>query len=89
MLICRNLLEETVNCPKRSLIEGGKSFTEGVEGSLGSISQVKLIENVADVSAHGPLADKERITDLLIRNTLGDQPQNFNFARRQRFGGCG
>ena len=50
----------------RRLLQVGQPFPQRIQSRLRPVSQVQLLQDVADVSAHRPLADDQRVGDLLV-----------------------
>src|SRR5262245_53321231 len=52
-------------------------------GRRRSARNTELHEDVADVAVHGPLAQRKRTRDRLVRLARGDVPQHLELARAQ------
>jgi hypothetical protein len=70
--------------PGSGVVEGGEALAEGVEGGLGAAAEVQFGEDVADVGAHGGLADGQLVGNLLVAVSLGDEAQDLDLAIGQR-----
>src|SRR5512142_289089 len=65
------------------MVPAGQPFLESIERSLGAAGQVKLAQDVADVRPDRGLADDETVGNILVFESLGEQPQHFDFAMGQ------
>ena len=54
-----------------------------MDGQLGSIHQVQLPEDMADVGLDGLLADHQRLGDFVVAAALRHQVDDLQLARRQ------
>jgi hypothetical protein len=53
-------------------------------GGLGTVAAAEIGQDVAHMSIYGALGDEEPLSDLPVRQALGDQPCNLVFAPGQR-----
>src|SRR6476469_9718325 len=58
----------------------------GVEGSLSAGLDAEFGQDAADVALDGPIPDRHLLRDLLVRETLRQQPEDFGLALGQRLG---
>jgi hypothetical protein len=62
-------------------------FADGVECGLGAAGKVQLAQDVAHMRAHGRLADRQLIGNLLVAQPLRNELQYRQLALGERFGG--
>src|SRR6266581_2912079 len=60
-----------------------QTLPNGVENGLGAVVDVELLVHVADVVAHGLLADLQLVRDLLVGHPRGQHLENLDLARRE------
>jgi hypothetical protein len=52
----------------------------GVRRRLGAVGDAGLVEDVADVTAHGVQADDELMSDLLVRMAGGEEAEDLGLT---------
>ena len=57
---------------------------EGETNQLRAVFKLQLAENITKVSLHRPRADKQVLTDLLVRESLNRLPKDFFFSWSER-----
>src|SRR2546425_11154554 len=60
-----------------SHIRAGEAFAAGIQRHLGAVRQAQLAEDVADVGAHGPLADA-----LFLGNLVAGEQKTLRLVAR-------
>ena len=66
---------------ERRLLDEALAHGEG--GGFGPVVGAELAEHVGDVRLDGTQPDEERVGDLPVRLTLGQQPEDVEFAARE------
>lgn len=64
-------------CCASDVVESG---LDGVAHELHPVVQLELAQGVLDVVLHGAVGDDQTLGDLLVRESLGDQPQDLRLA---------
>src|ERR1700733_973580 len=67
----------------RSRIRSLQATPDRIGSGLGTISAVRLIQNVSNVRSYGIEADCQHQRDVLVRPSYRKQTQNLDFASRE------
>src|SRR5947209_12688531 len=62
----------------------GQACAQGVQRQLGAVRQVQRGEDVADVAAHGPLAEVQSLGNLTVGEPLSHQAHHLPLPVRER-----
>jgi hypothetical protein len=59
--------------PRGSRVQRDEPLAECIQRRLGAVGQVQLAQDIADVGAHRPFTDEQRLADLVVGQPLGHQ----------------
>ena len=60
---------------------GDDSVFVGLDDGLGAVAEPELLKDACDMGLRRCLADYERVADLGVRESAGEQSEHFSFAR--------
>src|SRR5215213_7278118 len=76
----------TFGWPALAVLLPEHAVPECVGDRFGTGGDADLGEDVPDVVLHGPLAEEQLVGDLLVRQPLGEEPQDLTFSLREPAG---